>query len=110
MSAGAKWKRVAAIKSLATLHSMIVEGQSPALIKAQNERVQHAIMEACERPNQVFIDLVDRWHRLTLLWRRRLMDLPAESLFEPDDDGAACCPDPGCPGNPCTFPGYADNH
>ena len=27
-----------------------------------------------------------------------------------DDDGAPCCPDPGCGGNPCTFPGYADNH
>lgn len=25
-------------------------------------------------------------------------------------DGAPCCPDPGCPGNPCTFPGYAENH
>lgn len=25
-------------------------------------------------------------------------------------DGAPCCPDPSCPGNPCTFPGYADNH
>jgi len=25
-------------------------------------------------------------------------------------DGAPCCPDPECGGNPCTFPGYADNH
>lgn len=25
-------------------------------------------------------------------------------------DGAPCCLDPGCPGDPCTFPGYADNH
>lgn len=29
---------------------------------------------------------------------------------EDEPDGAPCCPDPGCPGNPCTFPGYADNH
>ena len=31
----------------------------------------------------------------------------------PDDDGAPCCPDPGCPGRSggtCTFPGYAANH
>ncbi len=25
-------------------------------------------------------------------------------------DGAPCCPDPGCSGNPCTFPGYAPNN
>jgi hypothetical protein len=30
--------------------------------------------------------------------------------ISPEDDGAPCCPDPGCPGNPCTFPGYAENH
>lgn len=29
---------------------------------------------------------------------------------EHDCDPTPCCPDPGCPGNPCTFPGYADNH
>lgn len=27
-----------------------------------------------------------------------------------DEDGAPCCADPECPGNPCTFPGYAANH
>ena len=31
-----------------------------------------------------------------------------EALSEPD--GAPCCADPDCGGNPCTFPGYADNH
>jgi hypothetical protein len=29
---------------------------------------------------------------------------------DPDPDGAPCCPDPGCMGDPCTFPGYAANH
>lgn len=29
---------------------------------------------------------------------------------DPDYDPTPCCPDPGCPGNPCTFPGYATNH
>lgn len=29
---------------------------------------------------------------------------------EVDEDGAPCCPDPGCGRNPCTFPGYAANH
>lgn len=29
---------------------------------------------------------------------------------EDEPDGAPCCPDPDCNGNPCTFPGYADNH
>lgn len=29
---------------------------------------------------------------------------------EDEPDGAPCCPDPQCSGNPCTFPGYADNH
>lgn len=38
------------------------------------------------------------------------VDLDEESLDEPEDDGAPCCPDPGCSGNPCTFPGYAENH
>lgn len=39
-----------------------------------------------------------------------------EAAAEPADeqDGAPCCPDPGCPGRngtrPCEFPGYADNH
>lgn len=23
---------------------------------------------------------------------------------------APCCPDPECGGQPCTFPGYAENH
>jgi hypothetical protein len=27
-----------------------------------------------------------------------------------DYDPTPCCPDPGCGGNPCTFPGYAANH
>jgi hypothetical protein len=27
-----------------------------------------------------------------------------------DYDGAPCCPDPGCSGRPCDFPGYAKNH
>lgn len=34
-------------------------------------------------------------------------------LPEPDEDGAPCCPDPGCEGRAggeCTFPGYAANH
>lgn len=30
--------------------------------------------------------------------------------YDDEPDGAPCCPDPDCNGNPCTFPGYADNH
>jgi hypothetical protein len=30
--------------------------------------------------------------------------------YEEEPDGAPCCPDPGCGGSPCTFPGYASNH
>ena len=25
-------------------------------------------------------------------------------------DGAPCCPDPGCSGSPCTFPGYVEGN
>lgn len=31
-------------------------------------------------------------------------------VIDDEPNGAPCCPDPGCSGNPCTFPGYADNH
>jgi len=33
-------------------------------------------------------------------------DLEAEYLRLDNYDGAPCCPDPGCSGSPCTFPGY----
>lgn len=33
-----------------------------------------------------------------------------EDEIEEEPDGAPCCPDPGCGGHPCTFPGYASNH
>jgi hypothetical protein len=32
------------------------------------------------------------------------------SFVEDEPDGAPCCPDPECNGNPCTFPGYSANH
>lgn len=27
-----------------------------------------------------------------------------------EEGDSPCCPDPGCPGNPCTFPGYVPNN
>lgn len=44
---------------------------------------------------------------------RAYTDTLARSLPKPfgeEEDGAPCCPDPNCDRNPCTFPGYADNH
>lgn len=39
--------------------------------------------------------------------------MPVPSYYDDWDDepdGAPCCLDPDCGGNPCTFPGYAANH
>lgn len=36
--------------------------------------------------------------------------IPDSEDDEDEPDGAPCCMDPECGGNPCTFPGYADNH
>ena len=35
---------------------------------------------------------------------------PTKVHLDDEYDGAPCCPDPGCSGPTCTFPGYADNH
>lgn len=41
----------------------------------------------------------------------RFNDLAGEvTVRNAEEDGAPCCPDPGCSGNPCTFPGYARSH
>ncbi len=42
------------------------------------------------------------------LEQRRASNVSIEDE-QPEYDGP-CCPDPGCSGNPCTFPGYADSH
>lgn len=39
-----------------------------------------------------------------------VVDVDLDEVGMGDDDGAPCCLDPGCGGNPCEFPGYADNH
>lgn len=45
------------------------------------------------------------------LWCRDCgKQITEDQLVPAEEDGAPCCPDPGCPRNPCTFPGYADNH
>lgn len=44
-------------------------------------------------------------------WTDETLEVRVDSMEDEDEpDGAPCCQDPECGGNPCTFPGYADNH
>lgn len=60
----------------------------------------------CKMPAEAADDLLDELNVCVLCgfqWKT-----PEQLVAE--FDPTPCCLDPGCGRNPCTFPGYADNH
>lgn len=59
-----------------------------------------------------YVGKSDNW-LLAMIHDRQHTSLDWDAGHDEDDldvDPTPCCPDSGCGGNPCTFPGYADNH
>jgi hypothetical protein len=82
-----------------------------SFIQAQSQAIRFWGRQA-NRDNElltrVAFEVTDERGTRTISFARDVDDYLIEEQEEPD--GAPCCPDPGCSGNPCTFPGYADNH
>lgn len=53
---------------------------------------------------------INEEHVRDLVKAGALIAAAIDRLQADEPDSTPCCPDPQCSGNPCTFPGYANNH
>lgn len=76
-------------------------------------RLREAILADVREDCQVIDELSDWHYGLIEAWNAIPGVEPITDADLVDEDGAPCCPDPGCQHDEngrCTFPGYADNH